>query len=87
MLKFARINYTYSGLADCWAEDGEEEEDDDLEAVDLSVSPLVFSSSAKDKGDDKLPVERKMGLLASYIKFCFDSILMEESSQRVNATI
>jgi hypothetical protein len=87
MLKFARINYTYGGLADCWAEDEDEEEDDDLEAVDLSVSPLVFSSSAKDKGDDKLPVERKMGLLASYIKCCFDSILMEESSKRVNATI
>jgi hypothetical protein len=63
VLKFARINHTYGGLGDCWAEDDEEE--DDLEAVDLSVSPLVFSSSAKNKEDYKLPVERKMSLSAS----------------------
>ncbi len=88
MLKFARINHAYGGLEDCWAEDDEEEDDDDdLEAVALSVSPLVFSSSAKDKEDDKSPVGRKMGIPASYSKCCFDSILMEESSKRDNTTI
>jgi hypothetical protein len=83
-LKFARINYTYGDLGDCWADD---DDDDDLEAMDRSVSPLIFPSSAKDKKGDSSPVERNMGLSASYSKCCFDSILMEESLKGANATI
>ena len=86
MLKFARINYTYGGLGDCWADDDDDDDDDDMEAIDLSVSPFIFPSSAKDK-EDMSPVERKMGLSASYSKCCFDSILMKESFEGVNATV
>jgi hypothetical protein len=87
MLKFARINYTYGGLGDCWADDDDDDDDDDdMEATDLSVSPFVFPSSAKGK-EDMSPVERKMGLSASYSKCCFDSILMKESFEGINATV